>query len=361
MPVEGQQRLGGGDEPVRTEATGDWPVRFHVREDEKTEGYAVHDDDTRRIMGSGLPYVEAHQAAGLLNRADWYTKSEEQFGRGAKYAGTRIRQLALRLIKNAVAPGVGHVTAVSRLLARLGRAKRTKAVKHEHRHHLAAARAMYQDDAARAQALPADLYRYRPEVSTAEHALWESTDAEKRPHIVGARGSATREDFLRTDLGIASGTFDKTARWARAKKDAERIMGAVGGPGANVTFTGHSLGGTIAQHLADRYDATHVGFNPGVGLQKELPKAPGVTYSVDGDAVSSVGHILAPSTHKVYLLPKKGVSFIGNHLASAFDVEDAPKQLGQAPIEKAQASAEKAQGAVDPEDRPGIPGEITIA
>ena len=304
MPVDPNRRI--DLEAIRAE-----PPRYEVREDVTGEGYRVVDTHTNR-QHHDLPWVTAQQYAGAMQRAHVYDSNREVFGYGVQSAATKLRKAASQILRAKVAPTFGHISKVSRLLGRLGRARRHKGVALEHDDHLRAAAAMYKGHDVRARAL-APLYKYRPEVSTDEHALWESLDP-SAPHIVGARGSATAEDFLKTDVGIASGTFTKTKRWARAKKDAEKIMNAVDGP---VTFTGHSLGGTIAQHLAARHGGDHVGFNPGVGLEAP-PDAPGVTYSVDGDAVSAVGHLTAPSSHDVRRLPSHGATFIGNHLLGGF-------------------------------------------
>jgi len=66
----------------------------------------------------------------------------------------------------------------------------------------------------------------------------------------------------------------------------------------NFDVTGHSLGGTLAQHVHDDMkvqspglDSQLVAFNPGATVLGTIPGLGGRVYSTHGDAVSALSHV----------------------------------------------------------------------
>lgn len=74
---------------------------------------------------------------------------------------------------------------------------------------------------------------------------------------------------LATDLAVARGTLSKTARARSAEAALAAVRRAM--PGYHVVVTGHSLGGSLAEHAAkvdSRYEA--VSFNPGRSINNPV-------------------------------------------------------------------------------------------
>jgi len=83
--------------------------------------------------------------------------------------------------------------------------------------------------------------------------------------------------------------------------------------------TGHSLGGTLAQHVHDdvlQKKGHLVAFNPGATLLGPIPGRDGRVYSTSGDVVSALAH----TTHRDVrvLTPKEGSDLLSAHGAANF-------------------------------------------
>ena len=84
-------------------------------------------------------------------------------------------------------------------------------------------------------------------------------------------------------------------------------------------MTGHSLGGTLAQHVHDdvlQKKGHLVAFNPGATLLGPIPGRDGRVYSTSGDVVSALAH----TTHRdvLVLTPKEGSDLLSAHGAANF-------------------------------------------
>ena len=181
---------------------------------------------------------------------------------------------------------------------------------------------------------------------------YEDTDVRKP--VSGVEGSYTYHEDLSTpetgiytkdnQLFVASRGTTLNKSWSTALTDASADTGIVGGvlPGADdgglsdriardqavyrtaqdlfsrheAVFTGHSLGGYVAKHLADANQKRAVAFNPGVGLPSNLvikclfADCSNIkSYHVVGDPISALNrywgagkhHDIAPSKLNVHI------------------------------------------------------------
>lgn len=132
-------------------------------------------------------------------------------------------------------------------------------------------------------------YSYNKDLSTDETGVWYN--ASKNEVIVSYRGSTTSEDWLKTDLSIAKGTFSESSRASRNKKVDDNIRSRF--PQAKYVYAGHSLGGTSALYQAHLTNSRAVVVNPGLSLKKEpWTKSPQnsqdtVIYRTSRDVVSA--------------------------------------------------------------------------
>jgi hypothetical protein len=90
------------------------------------------------------------------------------------------------------------------------------------------------------------------------------------------RGSVTKEDWLLSDLAIATNFGMKlTPRYSRAKRDIKKVLDDF--KGYKVIVTGHSLGSTLAELFYDKIKETHPNsevyiYNRGTGFIEEFPE-----------------------------------------------------------------------------------------
>jgi hypothetical protein len=127
-------------------------------------------------------------------------------------------------------------------------------------------------------------YRYLSEYSDTENAVYVNSSGDI---LFSVRGTANANDAATTWVPIAFSTLKTTDRYKRDVELAERVMKRY--PNADITFTGHSMGGSIATLLGGKYNANVVAFNPGVGLLNETDGSPNsmITYKTYGDPVSN--------------------------------------------------------------------------
>jgi len=128
--------------------------------------------------------------------------------------------------------------------------------------------------------------QYTLEKSTAESVFYVSDDHV----IIGFRGSVTDEDWNSTDKSILTGELASTERFKRTKKECTLYLEG----SKRITFTGHSLGGSIAVVFALQSYGNAVVFNAGyppygwpclVGFST----LPIHSYTTDRDMVSVYG------------------------------------------------------------------------
>jgi len=119
---------------------------------------------------------------------------------------------------------------------------------------------------------------------------------------------------LATDLAIARGTLSSTARARSAENALAAVKRAM--PGYHVIVTGHSLGGSLAEHAAKQDSRREaVAFNPGRGVDqiagRLVSKAKGKLRKKDSrynsrsyvsryDLVSAAGYLNRNDRHTTY-------------------------------------------------------------
>jgi len=239
----------------------------------KGQGFSVRD-------GPPVSYADAGRLLRLHRAAD-ELEGTDQEGEGI---ASSLRALAVRLGKEAIKrhPGLHHVSNVVKLLSH--HSKHYAGVADEDKGHASAALDVYKPPAERTGA------GYDPALSTDEVAVYRP--AGRARALVAFRGSSNLAD-VKTDGYLALGKLRDTDRWKRTAAHAERIRSVVG----NFDVTGHSLGGTLAQHVHDDMkapDSQLVAFNPGATVLGTIPGLGGRVYSTHGDAVSALSHV----THK---------------------------------------------------------------
>ena len=109
--------------------------------------------------------------------------------------------------------------------------------------------------------------------------------------VISIRGTVpTNYQDLVSDIGILSAdTAFNTTRLSAHKKIIDEIIDKY--PGYKLILSGHSLGGYLAEQLAETYpDAQGVVFNPGTSLSKSnlsTPQSNVIGYRTRGDPVSA--------------------------------------------------------------------------
>lgn len=106
-------------------------------------------------------------------------------------------------------------------------------------------------------------YIYLGESSTPEIAVYANHD--NRDMIVGFRGSETKKDII-PDIHIALGVEFASKRFRNSLKYFKNLKQRY--PNYKFKVTGHSLGGAIANFIADEYpDVEGYTYNAGKGLK----------------------------------------------------------------------------------------------
>jgi hypothetical protein len=140
-------------------------------------------------------------------------------------------------------------------------------------------------------------------------------------YVVAARGTASVGDIF-TDAALVFGALRHTPRYRGDREELARFLAAT--PGANLTFTGHSLGGAVARELAKEF-AGHGGggvtFNSAFDLTQLRDDTSGLkNLYATGDplgvlalASSGADNRVLPTNHFDPLGP------IGQHRLSTFN------------------------------------------
>lgn len=112
-----------------------------------------------------------------------------------------------------------------------------------------------------------DGFTYVAGLSTPETAVY--VNPASRQATIAFRGSATRSDFMNTDVALATGKLRHSARFERTAADFSKAKSAL--KGYSLYTTGHSLGASLGEAIADSGGHVtgnvnrHVSFNPGYG------------------------------------------------------------------------------------------------
>ena len=262
------------------------------------------------LGGPPVSFTDAGRQLRAIRAADTLESSSyvDQEGEGLAEA---LRDLVIKFGKDTVQRklGLNHVSNVAKLLGHESR--HDAGVAAEDAGHAAAATDVY---------LPPDQRRadgYDRSLSTPEVAVYRRP-AERGGHLVAFRGSTSYDD-AKTDGHLALGRLKNTARWKRTQAHARQLKEVLG----NYSVTGHSLGGTLAQHVHDDvFDASQkkksklVAFNPGATLLGPIPGRAGRVYTTSGDVVSALAHTIHRDTR--VLTPKEGSDLLSAHGAANF-------------------------------------------
>jgi hypothetical protein len=223
---------------------------------------------------------------------------------GSKRRRKKVAGIVRNLMSRALSRALPPVAHTKRAIKALNATAKVGKLLPEDRVAIEAAKAAYKSNTDREKLSKIGL-QYMPELSTTEVAVW---DEDGLP-VVAFRGSANADD-AHTDAHLAVGRIESTARWKRNLEQVKKIAEHYGftEKKGNVLFSGHSLGGTIALHMAGRYkDSYAVALNPGAGVGF-YPKSRAHIYSVRGDVVSALAPIAKRKDHKLTLLNHKGSS-----------------------------------------------------
>ena len=106
-------------------------------------------------------------------------------------------------------------------------------------------------------------YTYNEKLSDDENAMYWNNDTRHALHV--SRGSETKGDWLLTDPLLGIGLYDSTSRAKRDIKSHKALRERYG-QYADYTNIGHSLGGTIARTLANKFNNHAVTYDKGSGI-----------------------------------------------------------------------------------------------
>lgn len=160
-------------------------------------------------------------------------------------------------------------------------------------------------------------YEYRLVRSTPTLKIYKRV-GDFNEYIAGARGTASAEDVL-TDAALIFGALRYTPRYKRDRDEFARFLAET--PGAQVTFTGHSLGGAVARELAREFGGRGgVTFNSAFDLTQLRDDTSGlVNLYAQGDPLSvfalashGVENRVLPTNHFDPLGP------VGQHMLNTF-------------------------------------------
>jgi hypothetical protein len=155
-------------------------------------------------------------------------------------------------------------------------------------------------------------FRHLPKYSDDELLFFVNTKTKEL--LVASRGSVTKTDWEKTDVALATGFLKLTPRYKGDLKQVNDVYNKY--KGYTVLFTGHSLGGAIANYLYEDFkrrgiNAELVIFNRGSGPIDPLIKRTGkrdpnkIHYTFKSDKYSkhflkdlSTKHVVKESPHK---------------------------------------------------------------
>jgi hypothetical protein len=131
-------------------------------------------------------------------------------------------------------------------------------------------------------------YKLDEELSTHNTKIYANGDKA----IVGYRGTVHDPEDLSADIAIAAGLHTRHPAFWTASAVGERAHKKY----KDVTYTGHSLGGTKAIETAKQYGRHAVVFNPGSAPTRKLDTGKAKVYRTSGDYISYNVNAYKPRT-----------------------------------------------------------------
>ena len=131
------------------------------------------------------------------------------------------------------------------------------------------------------------------ELSTEEHSVFHNSS--KKQTVIAYRGTSNLSDVA-TDSHVAMGRERHTARYKRSEAVFEKARDKYDG---SMAVSGHSLGGGISMHIAERYDVEGHHFNPAISATQVFSKdhydnkTTQQIYHTELDPVSVGAHVIA--------------------------------------------------------------------
>ena len=103
-------------------------------------------------------------------------------------------------------------------------------------------------------------FEYDDELGDAEEGVWVSSGKA----IIAYRGSASKRDWLVSDVKIIGGTEASDSRVTKSIKFYDEVSAKY--PNKTIVTTGHSLGGRLANIVAQQKGGKTVSFSTGCGM-----------------------------------------------------------------------------------------------
>lgn len=131
------------------------------------------------------------------------------------------------------------------------------------------------------------------ELSTEEHSVFHNSS--KKETVIAYRGTSNLSDVA-TDSHVAMGRERHTARYKRSEAVFEKARDKYDG---SMAVTGHSLGGGISMHIAEKYDVEGHHYNPAISATQVFSKdhydnkTTQQIYHTELDPVSVGAHVIA--------------------------------------------------------------------
>jgi esterase/lipase len=144
------------------------------------------------------------------------------------------------------------------------------------------------------------------ELSTQEHSVFYNETTNEV--VISYRGTTTLDD-VKTDSHILMSREKNTERYKRSEAVFEKTRDKYDGP---ITITGHSLGGGVSLHIAEKFDTRGYSYNPAISATQVFSKdhynnkSKQTIYRTKLDPVSIGGEIIAD--HQ----PNREVVTVGN-------------------------------------------------
>lgn len=155
------------------------------------------------------------------------------------------------------------------------------------------------------------------ELSTEEHSVYRNDTTKET--VIAYRGTSNLSDVA-TDSHVAMGRERHTARYKRSEAVFEKARDKYDG---SMAVTGHSLGGGISLHIAEKYDVEGHHLNPAISATQVFSKehydnkTTQQIYHTELDPVSVGAHVIADhqprrKVHRIDNDPNSHAHALGN-------------------------------------------------